>query len=65
MVRRLHFEATTLIVASLKEQVTCDASDPNALVKKIPAAEKRLTLRLHCGQPCDTRRKHAGRACTC
>eukprot|EP00435_Cladocopium_sp_Y103_P065100 s379_g27.t1 len=38
--RRLHFESTTLIVASLNEQVKSDASEPGALVKRLPAAEK-------------------------
>ena len=40
MLRQLHFEATTLIVASLNEQVKSDAADPSALTKKLPAAEK-------------------------
>ncbi len=35
-----HFEATTLVVASLKERVTQDAMDPSSL-KKLPVAEKR------------------------
>ena len=34
--RRLHFEATTLIVATLNEQVKSDSSDPGSLVKKLP-----------------------------
>ena len=38
--RRLHFESTTLIVATLNEQVKSEALDPGALVKKLPAAEK-------------------------
>ena len=47
--RRLHFESTTLIVASLNEQVKSDSSDPGALIKKLPAAEKQVensTLKL-------------------
>ena len=40
ILRRLHFEATTLVVASLKERVTQDAMDPSSL-KKLPVAEKR------------------------
>ena len=40
ILRRLHFEATTLVVASLKERVTQDAADPSSL-KKLPVAEKR------------------------
>ena len=42
--RRLHFEATTLIVATLNEQVKSDSSDPGSLVKKLPAAEKQARL---------------------
>jgi len=42
--RRLHFEATTLIVASLNEQVKSDSADPGTLVKKLPAAEKQARL---------------------
>ena len=41
--RRLHFEATTLVVASLKERVTQDAMDPSTL-KKLPVAEKEARL---------------------
>ena len=38
--KRLHFEATTLVIASLKERVTSeDAESSN--IKRIPAAEKR------------------------
>lgn len=40
MVRQIHFEATTLIVASLNEQVKSDSQDPSSLAKKLPAAEK-------------------------
>lgn len=43
ILRRLHFEATTLVVASLKERVTQDAMDPSSL-KKLPVAEKRARL---------------------
>ena len=42
--RRLHFEATTLIVATLNEQVKSDTSDPSSLVKKLPAAEKQARM---------------------
>ena len=38
--RRLHFESTTLIVATLNEQVKSESADPGTLVKKLPAAEK-------------------------
>ena len=38
-VRRLHFEASTMIVAHLKQQATTDASTDGA--RKLPAAEKR------------------------
>ena len=42
--RRLHFEATTLTVATMNEQVKADSADPSALVKKLPAAEKQARL---------------------
>ena len=42
--RRLYFESTTLIVASLNEQVKSDSSDSGALIKKLPAAEKQARL---------------------
>ena len=42
--RSLHFEATTLIIVSLNEQVKSDSADPGALVKKWPAAEKQARL---------------------
>ena len=42
--RRLHFESTTLIVATLNEQVKSDSADPASLVKKLPAAEKQARL---------------------
>jgi len=37
---KLHFEATTLMVASINEQVKADTSDPTSLAKRLPAAEK-------------------------
>ena len=42
--RRLHFEFTTLIVATLIEQVKSDSAEPGSLVKKLPAAEKQARL---------------------
>ena len=42
--RRLHFEATTLIVATLNEQVKSDSAEPGSIVKKLPAAEKQARL---------------------
>ena len=42
--RRLHFESTTLIVATLNEQVKSESADPGTLVKKLPAAEKQQRL---------------------
>ena len=41
-IRRLHFEASTLVVAHLKAQVTPDQGIE--AVKKIPAAEKQARL---------------------
>ena len=40
LLRKLHFEATTLIVASINEQVKSDTADPSSLTKRLPAAEK-------------------------
>lgn len=40
MLKQLHFESTTLIVASLNEQVKSDSADPSSLSRKLPAAEK-------------------------
>ena len=42
--RRLHFEATTLIVATLNEQVKSDSAEPGSIVKKLPAAKKQARL---------------------
>ena len=42
--RRLHFESTTLIVATLNEQVKSDSAEPGSIVKKLPAAEKQARL---------------------
>ena len=42
--RRLHFESTTLIVATLNEQVKSDSADPGSVIKKLPAAEKQARL---------------------
>lgn len=44
LLRKLHFEATTLMVASINEQVKSDSSDPAALTKRLPAAEKQSRL---------------------
>lgn len=38
--KRVHFEATTLIVASLKERVASEDTE-SSTIKKIPPAEKR------------------------
>lgn len=40
--RRLH--STTLIVATLNEQVKSDSAEPGSLVKKLPAAEKQARM---------------------
>ena len=45
---KLHFEATTLMVASLNEQVKSDSADPSSLVKRLPAAEKQSRLENQC-----------------
>ena len=42
--RRLHFEFTTLIVATSIEQVKSDSAEPGSLVKKLPGAEKQARL---------------------
>ena len=44
LLRKLHFEATTLMVASINEQVKSDTADPSSLVKRLPAAEKQARL---------------------
>ena len=44
LLRKLHFEATTLMVASINEQVKADSSDPASLTKRLPAAEKQSRL---------------------
>ena len=38
MLRRIHFEGSTLVVSHLKSQVTGDPSEP---IRKLPLAEKR------------------------
>ena len=44
LLRKLHFEATTLMVASINEQVKADSVDPASLTKRLPAAEKQSRL---------------------
>ena len=44
LLRKLHFEATTLMVASINEQVKSDSADPLGLAKRLPAAEKQSRL---------------------
>ena len=46
LLRKLHFEATTLMVASINEQVKSDSSDPTSLSKRLPAAEKQSRLEI-------------------
>ena len=46
LLRKLHFEATTLMVASINEQVKTDTSDPTSLAKRLPAAEKQSRLEI-------------------
>ena len=44
MLRRLHFEATTLMIAAVKQRVDGEAADKADAVKRIPIAEKRYRL---------------------
>ena len=44
MLRRLHFESTTLMIASVKQAVDSEAADKADSVKRIPIAEKRYRL---------------------
>ena len=44
MLRRMHFEATTLMIASVKQRVDGEAADKADAVKRIPIAEKRYRL---------------------
>ena len=44
MLRRLHFESTTLMIASVKQRVDGESSDRPDSVKRIPVAEKRYRL---------------------
>ena len=46
LLRRMHFEATALMVASINEQVKSDRSDPTSLTKRLPAAERQVRLDL-------------------
>ena len=44
MLRRFHFESTTLMIASVKQRVDGESADKAESVKKIPLAEKRHRL---------------------
>ena len=44
VLRRLHFEATRLMIASVKQKVDSEAADKADSVKRIPIAEKRYRL---------------------
>ena len=44
MLRRLHFESTTLMIASVKQQVDGEAAEKADTVKKIPIAEEEARL---------------------
>ena len=46
LLRKLHFESATLMVASINEQVKSDSSDPTSLSKRLPAAEKQSRLEI-------------------
>ena len=50
LLRKLHFEATTLTVASINEQVQSDCADPTGLIKRLPAAEKQSRLEAQSGR---------------
>ena len=47
--KRLHFEATTLVIASLKERITGDGSEVSS-VRKVATAEKRARLEAQAGR---------------
>ena len=47
--KRLHFESTTLVIASLKERMTGDGSEVTA-VRKVATAEKRARLEAQVGR---------------
>ena len=47
--KRLHFESTTLVIASLKERITGDGSEVSA-VRKVATAEKRARLEAQVGR---------------
>eukprot|EP00435_Cladocopium_sp_Y103_P051887 s469_g16.t1 len=46
MLRRLHFESTTLMIASVKQRVDSEAADKADSVKRIPIAEKKHRLEM-------------------
>ena len=46
LLRRVHFEATSLMVASINKQAKPDSSDPTSLNKRLPANERQVRLDL-------------------
>jgi len=46
LLRKLRFKATTLLIASINEQVKSDSSDTTSLSKRLPAAEKQSRLEM-------------------
>eukprot|EP00435_Cladocopium_sp_Y103_P062898 s272_g24.t1 len=50
MLRRLHFEATTLMIAAVKQRVDNEAADKGDSVKRIPIAEKRYRQEQQAGR---------------
>ena len=48
--KRLYFEATTLVIASLKQSVANETSDQQVTLKKLPVAEKRARAEEQAGR---------------
>ena len=48
--KRLYFEATTLVIASLKQSVANETSDQQVTLKKLPVAEKRARAENQAGR---------------
>ena len=48
--KRLYFEATTLVIASLKQSVANETTDQQVTLKKLPIAEKRARAETQAGR---------------
>ncbi len=48
--KRLYFEATTLVIASLKQSVANETADQQVTLKKLPIAEKRARAETQAGR---------------